>query len=234
MYLVALIFAIFLTIYLLITYEYISMKPYGWAWGLKKKENMLNPYDMLKYSSSLSSEHNIASDVYDPMKENFVDEDYDINYAGSVRKEHMLSAENLGNIFINPFESEKNPEDVVDFGDKENYGSGIEYMGNPNKYVEPEYFQPFQRPLNNEGFEILPNFKIENFMGEYPQYTSNIMKGCPIVVESYDGAYFKMYVMTGTTKGGNLVYEYYGRTKDDARRRWRIAFPSCNFPNILN
>jgi hypothetical protein len=60
------------------------------------------------------------------------------------------------------------------------------------------------------------------------------MVGCPKVFPVLNGAYQKIYVMSGTNKDGNLVYEFYGRSKAEARMKFRSAFPGCKLPAAID
>lgn len=66
-----------------------------------------------------------------------------------------------------------------------------------------------------------------------PENTDRNIVGCPKIFPILNGAYQKIYVMAANTKEGNLIYEYYGRSKAEARLKFRQAFPGCKIPDSI-
>lgn len=66
-----------------------------------------------------------------------------------------------------------------------------------------------------------------------PENTDRNIVGCPKIFPVFNGAYQKIYVMSANDKQGNLIYEYYGRSKAEARLKFRQAFPGCELPDSI-
>jgi len=66
-----------------------------------------------------------------------------------------------------------------------------------------------------------------------PEHNDRTIVGCPKIFPILNGAYQKIYVLSGNTPEGYLVYEYYGKSKDEARYKFKRAFPGCEMPDSI-
>jgi hypothetical protein len=86
-----------------------------------------------------------------------------------------------------------------------------------------------------EGFQLImkEDFDPGTFRLFPAQYTDRDIRGCPNIFPITEGAYAVFYVMAAELKKGGLVYEYYGRSKGEAREKYKNAFPGCKIPDSI-
>ena len=202
------------------------------------------PYGMnlLGNNRGFASRQNMGSDIFDPSEgfnpnvavdPNLIDQWTDVSLPGA----------NMNNIFIDP-NVDEGIESVVRMDNFTAYGKQAAEARAPynrfwpsasnseNFYPEmKEDFSPPERALNKKN--LVEAMSDLGSGWESITYNDKNIAGVPDVVAAYSGAYQKAYNLVATTTNGDLVYEFYGLSKDDARRKWNKAFPGYEYPKSI-
>ena len=192
--------------------------------------------DLLGANRGYTGTQNIGGFVFDPAEnssERYSDFDPNLVLAAEEMGNMALPGANMNNIFIDPNE-DNGPEDIVRMDNFVAYGKEVakpraalnRFWPEPSK----EGFSPPQRAVIGNKVEEMTD--IGSSWGKI-NYTDKNIQGVPDVVATYAGAYQKAYNLVGKTVSGDLVYEFYGLSKDGARAKWNKAFPGYEYPKSI-
>lgn len=217
--------------------------------------------DMRSENRGFTGSHNIGGMVYIPPSNSQHPAEFYSNFNPNfIVSENMsktdLPGANMNSIFIDP-NNDNGPEDIVRMDNFTAYGKEVAkpQAATPMNRFWPEQYadSAYGKMIAEEGYANTDKLYTEEFappqhkvVGDKYEgmadlnsswdkivYTDKNIEGVPDVVATYAGAYQKAYNLVGTTTSGNLVYEFYGLSKDAARAKWDKAFPGYEYPKSL-